>query len=718
MADDLEQLVLSISADTAQMRRALKRLEGETASSTRRIEQRFDAMGKRLGRSFDGAGRSARGFIAGLAGAFSVREAAGLIDASTRIENALKVAGLAGDDLKATYDQLYASAQRNAAPLEALATLYGRVSVAQRQLGVSQSEIAKLTDTVALALRVAGTDAQTASGALFQLSQALGSGTVRAEEFNSIAEGAPTIMQAAASGIREAAGDVSNLRKIMLEGNLASRALFDGIIAGAGGLETRAASAEMTFTQRFTRINNALTAAAGRFDDATKASDQFGSSLDALATFIENLDMTSALGQLDQWIDRLGRAKNAFTLFFNGMGEEMGLDVVGDMIGRQAGTASNRNIRQRTEGEAPGAPSAALQDYIARNYGGGVTTPKTGRLPASPALEAPKTISIADPLYKTDGTDKGKKAKKPKQNDFERELQSIRERTDALKAETAAQAGINPLVEDFGYAVNRASEAQALLTAAKEAGTAAGKELSSVQQLLTGDFANLTPAAREQAQTMLAVAEGYASAEAASQRLREKQDEMRQSAEDAAAFQKDLARGVVDGFLEGADASEVLGNALKKLGSRFLDLAFDAAFDPKGAGGGAGGSLWSLFTGGIGSIFGGGSKFPSAPGIGLYAKGTNYHPGGMALVGERGPELLDLPTGAKVTPNHMIPRVPALANGGRSEPSISVTLAPVIDNRGASVEAVARTQQQLDNLKADLPAVIKTVVKGRGPGRW
>lgn len=34
-----------------------------------------------------------------------------------------------------------------------------------------------------------------------------------------------------------------------------------------------------------------------------------------------------------------------------------------------------------------------------------------------------------------------------------------------------------------------------------------------------------------------------------------------------------------------------------------------------------------------------------------YAKGTNYHPGGLAIVGEKGPELVNLPTGSKVFTN-------------------------------------------------------------------
>jgi TP901 family phage tail tape measure protein len=42
-------------------------------------------------------------------------------------------------------------------------------------------------------------------------------------------------------------------------------------------------------------------------------------------------------------------------------------------------------------------------------------------------------------------------------------------------------------------------------------------------------------------------------------------------------------------------------------------------------------------------------------GVPHFAQGTNFAPGGPALVGEHGPELVNLPRGAKVTPNHSLP---------------------------------------------------------------
>lgn len=69
--------------------------------------------------------------------------------------------------------------------------------------------------------------------------------------------------------------------------------------------------------------------------------------------------------------------------------------------------------------------------------------------------------------------------------------------------------------------------------------------------------------------------------------------------------------------------------------------------------GGAGDILGSLFGGGGGLGYGSiGSNIPLGPFP--YANGTNFHPGGMAIVGERGPELLRLPRGSAVTPNNKL----------------------------------------------------------------
>ncbi|MDQ0996873.1 tape measure domain-containing protein [Phyllobacterium ifriqiyense] len=254
MAQDLERLVVQLSADIKKYENAINRAQGITNKNAQRIERRFTKMNANVSSSFAGLGAKIGGVFAG---ASLAKGAVKFSEAATRIDNALKVAGLSGEQLEQVYGKLRDSAVKNAAPFESLVELYGRASLVQKELGVSSEQLISFTDKVALALRVSGKSAQESSGALLQLSQALGSGVVRAEEFNSIVEGAPTILQAASRGIKEAGGSVAQLRKIMLDGGLSSKALFDGFIAGSASLEERVKNVQLTFGQAMENLQTA-----------------------------------------------------------------------------------------------------------------------------------------------------------------------------------------------------------------------------------------------------------------------------------------------------------------------------------------------------------------------------------------------------------------------------------------------------------------------------
>ncbi|MGH0220821.1 tail length tape measure protein [Sinorhizobium meliloti] len=85
-----------------------------------------------------------------------------------------------------------------------------------------------------------------------------------------------------------------------------------------------------------------------------------------------------------------------------------------------------------------------------------------------------------------------------------------------------------------------------------------------------------------------------------------------------------------------------------------------------GLGGLAGGFNWSsLFSPSFKPTTTLGNFLHGIPG---FAAGTNFAPGGLAIVGEKGPELVNLPRGASVTPNHRLnaPRAPRLNGRGTS----------------------------------------------------
>ena len=171
---------------------------------------------------------------------------------------------------------------------------------------------------------------------------------------------------------------------------------------------------------------------------------------------------------------------------------------------------------------------------------------------------------------------------------------------------------------------------------------------------------------------------------------------------------RDFASTFVSDLMNGKSATEALGNAVSQLAQKLISMAMDQAIN----------SLFGNLLGGMGGLFGGGGKsaFPSAP-LPMYADGTNYAPGGMALIGERGPEVLKIPRGSQVIPNHKL-RAANLNSGSALSGSQPMNFAPTyqIDARGADAAAVARIQAGLDktnqNMKATIIDTVRQAQKG------
>jgi len=755
MAIEYERLAVMLEARVADFE---KKIAGATRNAERnfkRIESTSARMQARLNSTYSGIAASAAKAFALIGGAQGFRQ---LSDSGTRITNSLKVAGLAGEELEGVYQKLFTAAQKNAAPLETLVQLYGRVSLVQKELGVSSDDIISLSSNVALALRASGQSSQEASGALLQLSQALGAGVVRAEEFNSILEGAPTILQAAAAGIKQAEGSVAKLRNIMLEGKLSSKAFFDGINAGAPVLEQKVAGAVLTADQRLENLRTALTNSVRRFNESTQAANTFGGAIDNMANFVNSVDMDGLASDIQYVIDKLNTGTGAAQNLAVELGKLSGLANIGQgIIGaldsdgdgklsvlggaltvNSTVKASDKlvdNTQKRLDlekqiAEIKANPANVLGQAEIRQLEGQIKALQEAQTRTASSIiqdvlndkplkyptSAPSIVGgsgktqtvngkkftpvdITDKQYQVTADKDGKSSRK-RADEYAREVEQITKRTAALNAETAAQAGLNPLLNDYGHSIEFARAKQELLTAAQEAGVKITPELTaSIEDL----------------------AAGYANAVVESERLSEKQDEIRQRAEEAMETAKDVTRGMIDGFIEGASAADILADSLKKIGNALINDVLNNIFKINNAGG-SGGGLFSLFSG----LFGGGglgkNYFPPAP-LPMYAKGTNSAQSGVALVGEKGPELVRFKGGEQVVPNHQLaaamsapslPNIQALGGGGGT----SVKLAPVynIDARGADAAAVARLQAGFEkaqrNLKGEIINTVRQAQKG------
>lgn len=230
---------------------------------------------------------------------FGAREFVQAIDTFTQLTNAMKVAGLEGQNLVNVQDRLFQVASKNGVEIGVLGQLYSRLGMASKELGASQDQMLRFVEGVAAALRVQGGSTEAASGALLQLSQAMGAGIVRAEEFNSILEGAFPIAQAAARGIQGMEGSVAKLRAEVTAGNVTSQKFFEGLLKGFKETEAQAAASQLTIGGGLTGLKNAWVQFAGELDKSAGFGKGIGVFTSAVGEALASLTRAAKAGDFD-----------------------------------------------------------------------------------------------------------------------------------------------------------------------------------------------------------------------------------------------------------------------------------------------------------------------------------------------------------------------------------------------------------------------------------
>jgi hypothetical protein len=256
--------------------------------------------------------------------------------------------------------------------------------------------------------------------------------------------------------------------------------------------------------------------------------------------------------------------------------------------------------------------------------------------------------------------------------------------TEAVRLETEAKQKNIPITAQRRAEIEQESQKVGQATQALEALKVAsdidfGRKISlltpedvQIAQQLKGLYGNDIPAA-------------LASSQAAALRLNA-------TIADAASFTRDLTKSfgtdIRTAIENGASGWEVFRqaaiNALNKIADKLISISVDQLWSA--AFGGSGGlNLFNLFGGaGTASTSGAGSGLAGA-GAGLAGGSLNWR-GGTVLVGEHGPEYVDLPGGSSVTPVNDLPRFPSVASIAPSG-SGGINFSPIynIDARGSQM---------------------------------
>ena len=234
-----------------------------------------------------------------LALVFAAKQILQTADQFAQLQNRLRVVTDSTEELASVTERLFEISQSTRQEFDSVVALYSRASIAAGELGASQDELFRLVEITGKALAVQGGAASESAGALRQLSQSFSSGIVRAEEFNSLLEGAFPLALAAAEGLDAAGGSVGRLRNLITQGEVTSREFFEAILKGGAQLDEQFAQTVATLSQSFTVLGNSFLSFVGQIDSSLAGTSSLATAVIGLASTLDNFG-AALQGTLDE----------------------------------------------------------------------------------------------------------------------------------------------------------------------------------------------------------------------------------------------------------------------------------------------------------------------------------------------------------------------------------------------------------------------------------
>lgn len=174
-------------------------------------------------------------------------------DAMQSINSQVRQVTSSETEYLAVQRQLLEVANNTRASLESTSSLYVSTSRALKDYGYTQQEILTFTEATNNAMTIGGVQAEQQAAALMQLSQALGSGVLQGDEFKSIAEAAPILLDTIAEYMGKSRAEI---KKLGSEGELTADVIFKAISGASGKFSEQAAKMPMTMGQALTVFSN------------------------------------------------------------------------------------------------------------------------------------------------------------------------------------------------------------------------------------------------------------------------------------------------------------------------------------------------------------------------------------------------------------------------------------------------------------------------------
>lgn len=273
--------------DVEAANQAYLRLSQTVGNTERYIRDNVDEQG-RFNREIEEGTNEANSLMQTIKGAVAayatIQTLSAALNLSDQLTSTTARLNLMNDGLQTTQDlqnMIYLSAERARGSYQATADAVSKLGLMAGDAFSSSEEIIAFMEQVNKQFTIAGTEAAGIDAAMLQLTQAMGSGVLRGEEYNSILEQAPNIIQAIADYMEVPKGQ---LKDMAAEGQITADIVKAAMFAAADDTNAKFEQMPKTFSQIWTSFQNTALMA---FQPVLQRMNEIANS-EAFQTFVNN----------------------------------------------------------------------------------------------------------------------------------------------------------------------------------------------------------------------------------------------------------------------------------------------------------------------------------------------------------------------------------------------------------------------------------------------
>jgi tape measure domain-containing protein len=248
-------------------------------------KQAFNSLEKNVTKSKSSL-LNLKNVLLAVAGSVIIRQYGNLSNEFQQLQNRLKLVTKSSQELKVVQSELFDIAQRTRGGFSETVELYQKLALQSRNLGLESKELATITENVNKVIAIAGVGSVQASSGILQLSQAFASGRLQGDEFRSISENIPPLLDIFAKELGVTRGE---LKELGSQGKITSEIIATSLLKETENINKQYGKLSSTIGQSTTVLKNSFITLVGVFNEATGAADFLATGITGLSRILDKL---------------------------------------------------------------------------------------------------------------------------------------------------------------------------------------------------------------------------------------------------------------------------------------------------------------------------------------------------------------------------------------------------------------------------------------------